>query len=66
MQFEGYNALYIPGWDCHGLPIEWQIEKNIKKGVKKDEVDIREFRKDCRDFALKWISTKKSLLDFLF
>ena len=31
MQFEGYNALYIPGWDCHGLPIEWQIEKNIEK-----------------------------------
>ena len=25
MQFEGYNALYVPGWDCHGLPIEWQI-----------------------------------------
>ena len=28
MQLEGYNALYVPGWDCHGLPIEWQIEKN--------------------------------------
>ena len=42
-------------------------KKYRKKGVKKDEVDIREFRKDCRDFALKWIEVQKNLLlDFLF
>ena len=35
MQIEGYNAEFVPGWDCHGLPIEWQIEKRIqKKGIK--------------------------------
>ena len=31
MQMEGYNAEYVPGWDCHGLPIEWQIEKEYRK-----------------------------------
>ena len=56
MQFEGYNALYVPGWDCHGLPIEWQIEKQYrKKGKKKEDIDIKDFRNECREFAQKWI-----------
>ena len=39
MQIEGFDAEYVPGWDCHGLPIEWQIEKEYrKKGLNKDEV----------------------------
>ena len=40
MQFEGYNSLYVPGWDCHGLPIEWQIEKQYRKKVKKKKILI--------------------------
>ena len=40
MQFEGYNALYVPGWDCHGLPIEWQIEKQYRKKGKKKKILI--------------------------
>ena len=49
MQFEGYNSLYVPGWDCHGLPIEWQIEKQYrKKGKKKEDIDIKDFRNECR------------------
>ena len=40
MQFEGYNSLYVPGWDCHGLPIEWQIEKQYRKKGKKKKILI--------------------------
>ena len=61
MYAEGYNSAYIPGWDCHGLPIEWQIEKNFrKKGLKKEDISIEEFRKECRNFANKWIKEQKN------
>lgn len=55
-QMMGYDAPLVPGWDCHGLPIEWKIEEQYReKGQDKDEVDILTFRKECRDFAQKWV-----------
>ena len=55
-QMDGKDSAYVPGWDCHGLPIEWKIEEQYKKNKKnKDEVPIKEFRTECRDFAAKWI-----------
>ena len=52
----GKDANYVPGWDCHGLPIEWKIEEKYrKKGQNKDTIPIIEFRKECRDFAQKWM-----------
>ena len=55
-QMGGKDAVYVPGWDCHGLPIEWKIEEQYKKNKKnKDEVPIKDFRKECRDFAKQWI-----------
>ncbi|MDC0472677.1 isoleucine--tRNA ligase [Pelagibacteraceae bacterium] len=55
-QMNGKDAIYVPGWDCHGLPIEWKIEEQYKKNKKnKDEIPIKDFRKECREFAKKWI-----------
>lgn len=55
-QMAGYDSHYVPGWDCHGLPIEWKIEELYRaKGQNKDRVSITEFRQECRDFADKWI-----------
>ncbi len=55
-QMSGKDSVYVPGWDCHGLPIEWKIEEEYKKKKKnKDEVPVKDFRKECRDFAKKWI-----------
>ncbi|MCB9988393.1 MAG: isoleucine--tRNA ligase [Rhodospirillales bacterium] len=55
-QMMGYNAPYVPGWDCHGLPIEWKIEEQYRaKGLDKDEVDTVAFRQECRDFAREWV-----------
>ncbi|MDC3091056.1 isoleucine--tRNA ligase [Rickettsiales bacterium] len=52
----GFNVDYVPGWDCHGLPIEWKVEENYRKsGKNKDEVDQLKFRDECRKFAEKWI-----------
>lgn len=54
-QMNGYDAPYVPGWDCHGLPIEWKIEEKYRAaGQDKDAVDILEFRDECRQFAQKW------------
>ena len=59
-QMSGKDSVYVPGWDCHGLPIEWKIEEQYKKNKKnKNEVPINEFRKECRDFATKWIDVHK-------
>ena len=59
-QMSGKDSNYVPGWDCHGLPIEWKIEEQYKKDKKnKDEVPISEFRKECREFANKWIDVQK-------
>jgi isoleucyl-tRNA synthetase len=57
-QMNGKDSVYVPGWDCHGLPIEWKIEERYKKNKKnKDEVPIKDFRKECREFAKEWINT---------
>jgi len=55
-QMMGYDAPYVPGWDCHGLPIEWKIEEQYRaEGKDKDEVDPLVFRKECRDYAQEWV-----------
>ncbi len=55
-QMNGKDSVYVPGWDCHGLPIEWKIEEEYKKKKKnKDEVPTKDFRKECREFANFWI-----------
>ena len=59
-QMSGKDSIYVPGWDCHGLPIEWKIEEEYrKKGKNKDDVPIVQFRKECREFAEKWIEIQK-------
>ncbi|MER9298216.1 isoleucine--tRNA ligase [Mesorhizobium sp. M0621] len=58
-QMRGYDSNYVPGWDCHGLPIEWKIEEQYRaKGKNKDEVPVNEFRKECREFAAHWITVQ--------
>jgi len=55
-QMDGKDSVYVPGWDCHGLPIEWKIEEQYKKNKKnKDDVPIKAFRSECREFAERWI-----------
>ncbi len=55
----GYDAPYVPGWDCHGLPIEWKIEEQYREaGKNKDDVDILTFREECRKFARHWVDTQ--------
>ena len=59
-QMMGFDSRYIPGWDCHGLPIEWKIEEQYrKKGKNKDEVPINEFRGECRAFAEHWVDVQR-------
>lgn len=59
-QMMGKDANYVPGWDCHGLPIEWKIEEQYRaKGKNKDEVPVIEFRKECREFASHWIDVQR-------
>lgn len=58
-QMRGFNANYVPGWDCHGLPIEWKIEEKYRNaGKNKDEVPVNEFRQECRAFAARWIGVQ--------
>ena len=60
-QMLGKDAPYVPGWDCHGLPIEWKIEEEYRaKGRDKDAVPIVEFRRECREFAERWIDVQRS------
>ncbi|ODT83469.1 MAG: isoleucine--tRNA ligase [Pelagibacterium sp. SCN 64-44] len=60
MQMLGHNAAYIPGWDCHGLPIEWKIEEQYRaRGKDKDEVPVVEFRQECRSFAEQWVDVQR-------
>ncbi len=59
--FLGFDAPYIPGWDCHGLPIEWKIEEKYRaEGKSKDDVPIDQLRRDCRDFANYWIDVQRN------
>ncbi|MCR9149652.1 MAG: isoleucine--tRNA ligase [Rhodobacteraceae bacterium] len=59
-QMMGRDARYVPGWDCHGLPIEWKIEEQYRaKGQDKDAVDVVAFRQECRKFAEGWIGIQR-------
>jgi isoleucyl-tRNA synthetase len=59
-QMLGKDAPYVPGWDCHGLPIEWIIEEKYRaNGQSKDHVPIDQFRRECREFAAHWIAVQK-------
>lgn len=60
-QMTGFDADYIPGWDCHGLPIEWKVEEAFRaEGKNKRDVPMAEFRKACRDYAQKWIDIQRT------
>ncbi|MCV2446300.1 isoleucine--tRNA ligase [Paracoccus sp. DMF] len=59
-QMMGRDARYVPGWDCHGLPIEWKIEEKYRHdGRDKDAVDVVEFRQECRRFAESWVDIQR-------
>ncbi len=59
----GKDAPYVPGWDCHGLPIEWKVEEQYrKKKLNKDEVPAVEFRAECRAYAQHWVDTQREQL----
>jgi len=54
---QGFNALYVPGWDCHGLPIEIKVDKNL--GVKKKSMSVIEIREECKKYALKYVEIQR-------
>ena len=59
----GKDAPYVPGWDCHGLPIEWKVEEQYrKKKLDKDQVPIEEFRAECRAYAQHWVDVQREQL----
>ena len=59
-QMAGLDAPYRPGWDCHGLPIEWKVEQNFRaKGRNKDDIPKQEFRAECRKYASEWIDVQR-------
>jgi isoleucyl-tRNA synthetase len=60
-QMLGFDSNYVPGWDCHGLPIEWKVEEEYRaKGKDKDSVPVVEFRRQCREFAQHWIEVQRA------
>ena len=60
MQMSGFDSNFVPGWDCHGLPIEWKVEERYRaRGKDKREVPINDFRHECRQFAEHWIDVQK-------
>ncbi len=60
-QMTGLDASYLPGWDCHGLPIEWKVEEEFRsKGKTKDDVAPGDFRASCRAYACKWVDVQKA------
>ncbi len=59
-QMLGFDARYVPGWDCHGLPIEWKIEEQYRaRGKNKDDVPVNELRGECRKFAQGWVDIQR-------
>ncbi len=59
----GKDAPYVPGWDCHGLPIEWKVEEEYRKKKRnKDEVPVKEFRAECRAYAQNWVNVQREQL----
>ena len=62
----GKDAPYVPGWDCHGLPIEWKVEEAYrKKKLDKDDVPRAQFRQECRDYAAKWVQVQRAQFERL-
>jgi isoleucyl-tRNA synthetase len=62
-QMLGFDSNYVPGWDCHGLPIEWQIEQEYRaKGMRKEDVPVLQLIDECRAFAQKWIAIQRAEL----
>jgi isoleucyl-tRNA synthetase len=62
----GKDAPYVPGWDCHGLPIEWKVEEAYRaKKLNKDEVDPVAFRAECRAYAEKWVGVQREQFERL-
>jgi isoleucyl-tRNA synthetase len=60
-QMAGYDANYVPGWDCHGLPIEWKVEEEYRaKGRDKDAVPVLDFRAECRAYATHWLGVQSA------
>ena len=60
---KGLDAPYVPGWDCHGLPIEWKVEEEYRKRkLNKDEVPPKEFRAECRAYARQWVNAQREQL----
>jgi isoleucyl-tRNA synthetase len=60
-QMSGKDAPYVPGWDCHGLPIEWIVEERYRaRGQSKDRVPLAQFRAECREFAAHWVEVQKA------
>ncbi|MDR2781972.1 MAG: isoleucine--tRNA ligase [Holosporaceae bacterium] len=60
-RMQGFDAPFVPGWDCHGLPIEWKVEEQLREnGKKKEDVPIPELRNMCREFAEYWINVQRS------
>ncbi len=59
-QMSGKDADYVPGWDCHGLPIEWKVEEEYRaKGRDKDKVPVLDFRAECRAYATHWLNVQR-------
>ena len=59
----GFDSPYIPGWDCHGLPIEWRVEElNREKGIRKGEMALMAFRQQCREYAAHWVNVQRGQL----
>ena len=65
-QMAGFDSNYVPGWDCHGLPIEWKVEEEYRNpkgkyqgGVSKDDVPILDFRAECRAYAGHWLNVQR-------
>jgi isoleucyl-tRNA synthetase len=67
----GYDAPYVPGWDCHGLPIEWKVEEAYRKakkakpvltGAGRDEAAVKAFRDECRAYAAQWVDVQRAQL----
>ena len=62
----GYDAPYVPGWDCHGLPIEWKVEEGYRaKKLDKDAVPKAEFRAECRAYASHWVGVQRGQFERL-
>ncbi|TPW36294.1 isoleucine--tRNA ligase [Oecophyllibacter saccharovorans] len=58
-RMSGFEVRYMPGWDCHGLPIEWKVEEEYrKKGQDKDAVPVLQFRNECREYAARWVAAQ--------